>query len=120
MKSNAYSYESRLLYENILSEALKRIYKERIDNPELHYIRAVKAFSMLMPRKIKAEHIKHKEKVLNDVVNDLRLQYNSHLITKGKMETKIADITLEFLLWRMETKQLLIPEKGVKTGGGYR
>lgn len=97
-----FTYQSRLLYENVLSEALKRCLKERIDNPNTLYPRAVKAFSMAMPKAIKKEYIKK--------------QFEHDNI----MQSEISDDKLEFLLEKMEGYGLLIPTQIVKHGGGYR
>lgn len=97
-----FTYQSRLIYENILSESLRRCIKERVDSPDVNYPRAVKAFSMAMPSKIKKE---------------IKAWDNK---TESKKQRDINDELLEHILLRMEKYGLLIPEQTVTRGGGYR
>jgi len=97
-----FTYQSRLLYENILSESLKRCLKERVDSPNTLYPHAVKAFSMAMPSKIKKECRSWTPK------------------TDSHHQRDINDEFLEYILLRMEKYGLLIPEQTVIHGGGYR
>ena len=98
-------YQSRLLYENVLSEALKTCLRERVNDPNGKYLRSVKAFSLAMPRRIKKEYKKWLEKNNDKTYDTLLEEY---------------DEKIEFLLGEMEKNQLLIPERTLPRGGGYR
>jgi hypothetical protein len=102
-ETSKFSYQSRLIYETVLSDALKRCLKERVDNPNTMYHRSVKAFSMAMPSRIKKDFMQwQKEKNVFDTVMDEN------------------DAVLVYLLERMEKNNLLIPQKSIPRGGGYR
>jgi len=102
-ETNKFTYQSRLIYETVLSDALKRCLKERVDRPNAEYLRSVKAFSMAMPSRIKKDY----EKWLKDT-HEYDTVTNEH------------DAILEYLIESMEKNNLLIPQKSIPRGGGYR
>jgi hypothetical protein len=102
-ETNKFTYQSRLIYESVLSTSLQRCLRERVDNPNAEYINSVKALALAMPTRIKKEYTRWVRETIND----------KDIISK-------SDDTLEFLLACMEKNNLLIPQKSIPRGGGYR